>query len=840
MAESSPKKTSSPEITPKEEPATLDKPESPNPFLPASQVDFTFDESCTLKAFTRAPNQYKEYVSEVWYTTKTLDDSKVCISSPTGGVRGDIGGKTGGLNQISNKDATILYCLANGLQVDYAKIIWEDLIHKLNKKTREKIIPYPSFFHLHSESASGHDASGMDEGTKNYSFDHIFAGSNPSVLVDKTKSAGDGLKTTHTDSGANEESRADDISLNVKIEDLSDLLKDTRSVFFTPDSPPNEPIIISDESEEEEEVLIKLLVTSLKHELSKLFASHDFASCLPTKLKEIPSKITGLSGEIKELKNHVRGMEIELLGDLKEILTKLEIFTSTISISSIQEKLKTLDSLPSILHKVTDTLNRFATMVENASGATSMNVPSAGKATASPAEGEKNTKDAETNLQKQLINLLGFEVPFSKEAAYSPTGHSKKKKKSGTAKDKAPSQPSVSTPIDTELHKEDLQAAGDPTSLEVASEEGTHPQLSSGYDALIDSTAKADPGKSAPRTNLSVLVDKTKSAGDGLKIAHTVSGTNEESRFKEMSKKIKMEDLLNLMQDTRSAFFTPDSSPDEPIIVSDESEEEQTKRHEEPKDTLLEQQKAKAKAKVASLKAKPSYPDINQLTELLELNRHVQGMEIELPGDLNDIPTKLETFTSTASNLMSQVTELKTLKWEFPEEFLALQSQILSVQAKLQTLDILPSLLNKVANTLNRFASIMKNASHTATRKGVPSVGLATALPDEEEKNTNPATKDADTTNLHNKLVDLLGLDIVNGTKLRVTLDDKSDDKMLKRRKSSKTINYNVLIQKGPITLQIYREDGTIEVVPNIKGSDLHLVEWRKVVQACPNIKEKG
>ncbi|GKF84676.1 hypothetical protein Tco_0249574, partial [Tanacetum coccineum] len=31
----------------------------------------------------------------------------------------------------------------------------------------------------------------------------------------------------------------------------------------------------------------------------------------------------------------------------------------------------------------------------------------------------------------------------------------------------------------------------------------------------------------------------------------------------------------------------------------------------------LEQAKAKAKAEVASLKGKPSYPDINQLTELL-------------------------------------------------------------------------------------------------------------------------------------------------------------------------------------------------------------------------------
>ncbi|GJX42285.1 hypothetical protein Tco_0257275 [Tanacetum coccineum] len=334
MAESSPKKTSSPEITPKEEPATLDKPESPNPFLPASQVDFTFDESCTLKAFTRAPNQYKEYVSEVWYTTKTLDDSKVCISSPTGGVRGDIGittfrnalraqylphssGKTGGLNQISNKDATILYCLANGLQVDYAKIIWEDLIHKLNKKTREKIIPYPSVHNLtlkpnqpeeppftdhmkaicnldvpvdskapkpssqteefphvvgemHQEAhqvAGGSTSLGST--SKEGAHPQLSSGYNPSVLVDKTKSVRDGLKTTHTDSGANEESRADDISLNVKIEDLSDLLKDTRSVFFTPDSPPNEPIIISDESEEEEEVAKDKDTEATSHDVPK-------------------------------------------------------------------------------------------------------------------------------------------------------------------------------------------------------------------------------------------------------------------------------------------------------------------------------------------------------------------------------------------------------------------------------------------------------------------------------------------------------------------------------------------------------------------------------------------
>ncbi|GJU51904.1 retrovirus-related pol polyprotein from transposon TNT 1-94 [Tanacetum coccineum] len=122
LADSSSHKPSSPKITPKEEPVTLDKPESPNPFLPADQVEFIFEEiafttnnevaflypshpnseyfrevlnfisKCCLKeAFIKAPTQYKEYLSEFWYTAKTLDDSKIWVSTPTGGIRGDIG-----------------------------------------------------------------------------------------------------------------------------------------------------------------------------------------------------------------------------------------------------------------------------------------------------------------------------------------------------------------------------------------------------------------------------------------------------------------------------------------------------------------------------------------------------------------------------------------------------------------------------------------------------------------------------------------------------------------------------------------------------------------------------
>ncbi|GJV13915.1 hypothetical protein Tco_1355456 [Tanacetum coccineum] len=58
------------------------------------------------------------------------------------------GGKTGGFDQITNKDAIILYTLANGINIDYANIFWEDIILKLKKKQREKFVPYTRFISL--------------------------------------------------------------------------------------------------------------------------------------------------------------------------------------------------------------------------------------------------------------------------------------------------------------------------------------------------------------------------------------------------------------------------------------------------------------------------------------------------------------------------------------------------------------------------------------------------------------------------------------------------------------------------------------------------------------------
>ncbi|GJV53587.1 hypothetical protein Tco_1449328 [Tanacetum coccineum] len=129
---------------------------------------------------------------------------------------------------------------------------------------------------------------------------------------------------------------------------------------------------------------------------------------------------------------------------------------------------------------------------------------------------------------------------------------------------------------------------------------------------------------------------------------------------------------------------------------------------------------------------------------------------------------------------------------------------------------------------------MVENASGV-TSMNVPSAGQATASPTEGEKNT----KDADT-NLQDELVDQLGKNVVTQYYTKKLLFDKYCDKMLKRKKSPKITNCEVLTKKDPITLKIYKEDGSNEVISNLKVSNLHSAEWREVIQACLDKSEKG
>ncbi|GJX16013.1 hypothetical protein Tco_0216845 [Tanacetum coccineum] len=195
MADSSSHKPSSPEITPKEEPITLDKPESPNPFLPANQVEFIFKEI----AFTtnnEVPLLYPSHPNSDYFREVSDFISKCCL-----------------------KEAFIMP------KTQYKEYL---MVGEMHKEAQQAAGGSTSLGATSEDGAHPRLSSGIFHKLK--------------LILDLSDPI---------DSDNHTQLRADEISKKIKLEDLSDLLKDTRFAFFTPDSPQDEHIV-SDESEEEE------------------------------------------------------------------------------------------------------------------------------------------------------------------------------------------------------------------------------------------------------------------------------------------------------------------------------------------------------------------------------------------------------------------------------------------------------------------------------------------------------------------------------------------------------------------------------------------------------------
>ncbi|GJY69561.1 hypothetical protein Tco_0472543 [Tanacetum coccineum] len=135
--------------------------------------------------------------------------------------------------------------------------------------------------------------------------------------------------------------------------------------------------------------------------------------------------------------------------------------------------------------------------------------------------------------------------------------------------DSNPSSPLVSTPVDIGMHKEDQQATGGLTSLGVTGEERANPQLSSGCDALVNSTAEVDPGLSAPNDS----IPQQQGMDEGTKNTsydHIFAVKEEEA-----SSTIKLEDLAKLVSNMEPSFKDLDSPKDDHVIVVDDSDEDE-------------------------------------------------------------------------------------------------------------------------------------------------------------------------------------------------------------------------------------------------------------------------
>ncbi|GJX19566.1 hypothetical protein Tco_0222243 [Tanacetum coccineum] len=359
--------------------------------------------------------------------------------------------------------------------------------------------------------------------------------------------------------------------------------------------------------------------------------------------------------------------------------------------------------------------------------------------------------------------------------------YSKKRKESSSAMDSNPSQPPVSILVDTGMHKEDQQATSGLNSLGVTSEERGNPQPSSGMsafnlnkpiystsfiihseshrnDASTVSTADAITVNLAPMilylntryhegtkntscdhlfsgTDPYVLADQTKSVSEGLKTVLTqpITGKGASSVARkikeETSSSIKLEDLAKLVSHVQPSFKDLDSPEDDPVIVVD--------------DTI----------KMKSIPpAQPSFPNVEQLNELLVKSLKIEFSNIlsvhdfssSLPTELKDLPSKFNKLTKEVKGSKKQVHELEIelpgdLK-EIPTKLKDFTKTVASVQAKLKTLDALPSLLLNVTQALNKFAQVLNSASSKAGDHSVPLAGQADTRPTKGEKDTNQAT----------------------------------------------------------------------------------------------------
>nr|GEV67443.1 hypothetical protein [Tanacetum cinerariifolium] len=225
----------------------------------------------------------------------------------------------------------------------------------------------------------------------------------------------------------------------------------------------------------------------------------------------------------------------------------------------------------------------------------------------------------------------------------------------------------------------------------------------------------------------------------------------------------------------------------------------------------------------------------NEIGTLQFLNPHLPSLPKFRSLPTSSLPTELKDLSSKPNELTRE---------ELPKEFLSLPVQVASVQAKLKTLDALPGLLSHVTKSLNKFAQVLDSTSSKARDQSVPSAGQANTTPAKKPNKFDFVTESGEHVHLTKEHINAQKK-IVEEAKAKAARCESEIKKeelidLLGLDKSKFKNHPDILTRKGPITLKVYREDDTSEIIPKFKASDLYLGERREVVTVFPNKKGKG
>ncbi|GJZ59036.1 hypothetical protein Tco_0614852 [Tanacetum coccineum] len=220
------------------------------------------------------------------------------------------------------------------------------------------------------------------------------------------------------------------------------------------------------------------------------------------------------------------------------------------------------------------------------------------------------------------------------------------------------SQPLVSTPVDTRMHKEDQQATGGPNIFR-----GLEMTARANLSAVGDVDCFSRFHKEAEPDYLILLnlylaiwywmKEPNNTSFDHISaITDHMSLLTQPNLFskEETSSTIKLEDLAKLVSNVLPSFKDLDSPEDDPVIIVNDSDKDEKMEKDEHK---LELEKNKAEAEATLLKAQPSFTNVEHLNELLvkslqtEFSKNLSAHDFSssLSTELKDLPSKFNELT---------------------------------------------------------------------------------------------------------------------------------------------------------------------------------------------------
>nr|GEV91492.1 hypothetical protein [Tanacetum cinerariifolium] len=235
------------------------------------------------KPFTISPNMYKEYLTESWYSAKTLENSKVFFSIPTGGINDEVGVNTFrnaiGAHYLPHSSKYVAPPSINIVRPLFETIMYGEPIPA--KGTLKKSLLPPRW------------SEGLE-----------------TVLTQPV-----------TGKGASSVARKieEETSSKIKLEYLAKLVSHVQPNFKDLDSPEDDLFIVINDSDEDEDDEVH--ATENVESEDTLVPKSPSLSSLPTELKDLPTKFNELTEEVASVQAKLK--TLDALPDLLLNVTKV-------------------------------------------------------------------------------------------------------------------------------------------------------------------------------------------------------------------------------------------------------------------------------------------------------------------------------------------------------------------------------------------------------------------------------------------------------------------------------------------------------------------------------------